>query len=82
LSDPGFIYILWALKTVPARFVNRSNHAMSKPTVSAVAVEDLLKPVLLKDLRLACRARGLNPGGSRDTLFERVKEHMLQTGNL
>jgi SPIRAL1-like protein len=55
---------------------------MSKPTVSAVAVEDLLKPVLLKDLRLACRARGLNPGGSRDTLFERVKEHMLQTGNL
>lgn len=55
---------------------------MSKPAVNPAAVEDLLKPVLLKDLRIACRARGLNPGGSRESLFERVKEHMLQTGDL
>lgn len=45
------------------------------------AVDDLLKPLLLKDLRIQCRARGLNPGGGRETLYERLKENMLKTGN-
>lgn len=40
-----------------------------------------LQPLLHKDLRIQCRARGLNPGGSRDALQERVAEHMLATGN-
>ncbi|KAL4458125.1 hypothetical protein ABPG75_012990 [Micractinium tetrahymenae] len=44
-------------------------------------IDDLLRPLLLKDLRIQCRARGLNPGGSREALLERVREHMLQTGN-
>lgn len=50
--------------------------------MNPVEVDDLLKPVLLKDLRIQCRARGLNPGGSRETLVERVKEHMLETGDM
>lgn len=54
---------------------------MSKE-VNPYAVDDLLKPLLLKDLRIQCRARGLNPGGGRETLFERVKENMLKTGNM
>lgn len=40
------------------------------------------QPLLLKDLRIQCRARGLNPGGSREALLERVRDHMLETGNL
>lgn len=55
---------------------------MTAPGVNAIMVEDLLKPVLLKDLRIQCRARGLNPGGNREVLAERLKEHMLQTGDL
>ncbi|WPT13564.1 Protein SPIRAL1 [Picochlorum sp. SENEW3] len=49
--------------------------------ITPYAVDDLLKPLLLKDLRIQCRARGLNPGGGRETLFERLKENMLKTGN-
>ena len=45
-------------------------------------LNDLLKPVLLRDLRTQCRARGLNPGGSRETLAQRVKEDMVATGDL
>lgn len=41
-----------------------------------------LQPLLLKDLRIQCRARGLNPGGNREVLLERVKTDMLETGNL
>jgi SPIRAL1-like protein len=55
---------------------------MTAPGVNQIMVEDLLKPVLLKDLRIQCRARGLNPGGNREVLAERLKEHMLQTGDL
>ena len=39
------------------------------------------QPLLLKDLRIQCRSRGINPGGSREALADRVREHMLQTGN-
>ena len=44
-------------------------------------INDMLKPVLLKDLRTECRARGLNPGGSKDALSQRIKEDMLANGN-
>lgn len=48
------------------------------------SVTDLLalQMLLLKDLRIQCRARGLNPGGSREALLERVRDHMLETGDL
>ncbi|KAI7845194.1 hypothetical protein COHA_001238 [Chlorella ohadii] len=49
---------------------------------TATEVGELLKPLLLKDLRIQCRARGINPGGSREALLERVRDHMLETGNL
>ena len=54
---------------------------MSK-SLNPIEVGDLLKPLLLKDLRIQTRARGLNPGGNRDTLMERLKEHMLETGDM
>lgn len=47
-----------------------------------VEVGDYLRPLMLKDLRTQCRARGLNPGGSRDALCERVSEHMTATQDL
>lgn len=47
-----------------------------------IEIEELIKPLMIKDLRIQCRARGLNPGGGKETLMERLKEHMLQTGNL
>lgn len=50
--------------------------------VSEIEVNDLLKPVLLKDLRIQCRARGLNPAGAKESITERLKEHMLATGDL
>ena len=40
-----------------------------------------LQPLMLKDMRIQCRARGLNPGGSREALMERVRDHMLETGD-
>ena len=49
--------------------------------MSSTEVGDVLKPLLLKDLRTNCRARNLNPGGSRESLFERLKENMLDTQN-
>ena len=55
---------------------------MSNPAVTVAAVDDFLKPVMLKDLRISCRARGLNPGGSREVLAERVKEDMMKTGDM
>ena len=50
--------------------------------VSEIQVNDLLRPLLLKDLRNQCRARGLNPAGAKDSLTDRLREHMLQTGDL
>ena len=48
---------------------------------ATAAVRDLVRPLLLIDLRIQCRARGLNPGGGRDTLADRLAEHMLETGD-
>jgi hypothetical protein len=47
-----------------------------------VEVGDYLRPLMLKDLRTQCRARGLNPGGSRSALQERVGEHMTSSQDL
>ena len=44
-------------------------------------LDDLLRPMLLPDLRIECRARGISPAGGRPALLERVREHMQQTGN-
>lgn len=44
-----------------------------------VDVGDYLRPLMLKDLRTQCRARNLNPGGSRSALADRVGEHMTST---
>lgn len=55
---------------------------MSSVKMNSIEVDDLLKPMLLKDLRIQCRARSLNPGGSREVLMERLKEHILQTGDV
>ena len=51
-------------------------------TLTATEANDLLKPILLKDLRTQCRARGLTPAGSREALADRIKENMFQTGDL
>ena len=44
-------------------------------------VSDDLKPLMLQDLRIQCRARGISPAGSRPTLLERLAEHMMATDN-
>lgn len=45
--------------------------------MNAVDVDQMLRPLMLKDLRTECRLRGLNPGGAKDALADRVKEHMF-----
>lgn len=50
--------------------------------MSATELGDVLKPLLLKDLRTNCRARNINPGGSRESLCQRLKENMLDTQDL
>lgn len=49
--------------------------------MDAQKVDDLLRPMMLPDLRIECRARGISPAGGRPALLERVKEHMAETGN-
>eukprot|EP00879_Flechtneria_rotunda_P008641 GHRR01009054.1.p1 GENE.GHRR01009054.1~~GHRR01009054.1.p1 ORF type:complete len:191 (-),score=40.13 GHRR01009054.1:1702-2274(-) len=49
--------------------------------MSSVDVAKLLKPVLLKDLRIQCRARGLSPAGGKEQLTERLKEDMIATND-
>ena len=46
---------------------------------SQIEVEDIVKGLLLKDLRVQCRARGISPAGSREALLERLRDDMLQT---
>jgi SPIRAL1-like protein len=49
--------------------------------LSAIEVNDVLKGLLLKDLRTNCRARQISPAGGRDALIERIAEHMTKTQN-
>ncbi len=46
------------------------------------AMNDTLKHLMMKDLRIQCRARGITPAGGREALIERLREHMLDTGDL
>ena len=48
---------------------------------SQIEVEDKLRGLLLKDLRVQCRARGISPAGSREALLERLRDDMMQTRN-
>ena len=43
--------------------------------------DKMIKQVLLKDLRIQCRARGLSPAGGKEQLSERLKENMMATGD-
>lgn len=49
--------------------------------MDAKQIDEMLKPVLLKDLRIQCRVRGISPAGGKEQLSERLKEHMLATGD-
>ena len=46
------------------------------------AINDTLKHLMIKDLRIQCRASAITPAGSRDVLVERLREHMIDTGDL
>lgn len=45
-------------------------------------VDKMMKQMLLKDLRIQCRARGLSPAGGKEQLADRLKENMLATNDL
>ena len=49
---------------------------------SLTEVNDALKHLMLQDLRIQCRARGISPAGARGTLLERLAEHMMNTEDL
>lgn len=49
--------------------------------MSKEQVDKMLKPVLLKDLRIQCRLRGLSPAGGKEQLSERLGEHMIATND-
>lgn len=44
-------------------------------------IDRLLRQVLLKDMRTQCRLRCLSPAGGKEQLSDRLKEHMLATGD-
>mmetsp|Transcript_30661 Transcript_30661/g.67918 ORF Transcript_30661/g.67918 Transcript_30661/m.67918 type:complete len:234 (-) Transcript_30661:694-1395(-) len=48
---------------------------------AAIDIDNMIRPLLLKDLRVQLRLRGLNPAGGLEPLRERLKEHMLATGD-
>eukprot|EP00878_Enallax_costatus_P001279 GHUV01001423.1.p1 GENE.GHUV01001423.1~~GHUV01001423.1.p1 ORF type:complete len:201 (+),score=61.65 GHUV01001423.1:186-788(+) len=44
-------------------------------------VDRMLKPVLLKDLRIQCRLRGLSPAGGKEQVSDRLGEDMIATND-
>lgn len=48
---------------------------------NSIEVDRLLNSLTIKDYRIQCRARGLTPAGGNEALKERLKEHMLATGD-
>lgn len=44
-------------------------------------LDDLVRPLTIKDLRVQTRVRGLSPAGGIDTLRQRLKEAMQETGD-
>ena len=65
-----------ALAVVYVQFLNLLGAIMDVSEIN-----DVVKPLLLKDLRVQCRARGISPAGSREALADRLKDHMLVTGD-
>ena len=53
-----------------------------RSTMDPTALNDMLKGLLMKDLRVQCRARGVTPAGSREALVERLRDNMLETQDL
>ena len=49
--------------------------------MDADTLNQLVKPLILQDLRTQLRVRGENPGGSEAVLRDRLKENMIATGN-
>ena len=49
--------------------------------MKAQDVETVLKALLLKDLRIQCRARQLSPAGGKEALIEKLKDEMLRSGD-
>ncbi len=47
---------------------------MAPSALSPAEVDNLLRPLLLKDLRIQCRVRGLSPAGGLEALRDRLKE--------
>lgn len=45
-------------------------------------VDNVLRPLTIKDLRVQSRARGLSPAGGVEALRDRLKENMLSTGDI
>ncbi len=50
-----------------------------RAVMDSIALDDILKGLLIKDLRIQSRARGISPAGSREALMQRIKEHMIET---
>lgn len=48
-------------------------------SLTGAEVDQLLRPLTVKDLRVQLRVRGQTPAGSIDTLRQRLKDHMLET---
>ncbi|GBF99486.1 hypothetical protein Rsub_12154 [Raphidocelis subcapitata] len=44
-------------------------------------IERVLRGVMLKDLRVYARAHGLSPAGGKEQLADRIKAHMLESGD-
>lgn len=42
-------------------------------------IDQLLRPLTIKDFRVQCRARGLSPAGGLETLRDRLRDHMVST---
>lgn len=45
-------------------------------------IDRMLKQVMLKDMRVNCRLRGLSPAGGKEQLSDRLAENMMETRNL
>lgn len=44
-------------------------------------IDQMLRGLTIKDMRIQTRTRGLSPAGQVETLRERLKEHMLSSGD-
>jgi len=55
------------------RFLNANDSSEGKATTRVATVDDV-KVMMVADLRALCRANGLTPAGSRESLIERVSE--------